>query len=160
MYTTLNPHLVHSTVAQSDHSIIGACCTRWFWSMSQRPSYGLTRSSASRFGGATTGALRSHDHRDVTTNEIHRPPISFFLSSNSFILHIPSPHYIRPFTLPLSAVFHANLRARTYVSNVQQGAVIKKAWAAQRDFLVMASKCKKPDQTVMGVRERTLSLDN
>ncbi|CAN0585437.1 unnamed protein product, partial [Ectocarpus sp. 12 AP-2014] len=31
----------------------------------------------------------------------------------------------------------------------QQGAVIKKAWAAQRDFLVMASKCKKPDQTVM-----------
>ncbi|CAM9862612.1 unnamed protein product [Ectocarpus fasciculatus] len=30
------------------------------------------------------------------------------------------------------------------------GAVIKKAWAAQRDFLVMASNCKKPDQTVLG----------
>ncbi|CAN0325724.1 unnamed protein product, partial [Hapterophycus canaliculatus] len=28
-------------------------------------------------------------------------------------------------------------------------AVIKKAWAAQRDFVLMASKCKKPDQAVL-----------
>jgi hypothetical protein len=26
---------------------------------------------------------------------------------------------------------------------------VKKAWGAQRDFLVMASKCKKPDQTAL-----------
>ena len=27
-----------------------------------------------------------------------------------------------------------------------QGALVKKAWSTQREFLVMAGKCKKPDQ--------------
>lgn len=29
--------------------------------------------------------------------------------------------------------------------------MVKKAWAAQRDFVAMASACKKPDQAVLGV---------
>lgn len=33
--------------------------------------------------------------------------------------------------------------------------MIKKAWAAQRDFLVMAAECKKPDQAVLGVSEES-----
>lgn len=32
--------------------------------------------------------------------------------------------------------------------------MIQKAWDAQRDFVMMASKCKKPDQAVLGVSER------
>ena len=39
-----------------------------------------------------------------------------------------------------------------------QGAVVKKAWGAQRDFLVMASACKKPEPSVLAVRDRVLSV--
>lgn len=46
----------------------------------------------------------------------------------------------------------AFLRDISTTTTCPQAAVIKKAWGAQRDFVLMASKCKKPDQAVMVVR--------
>lgn len=57
------------------------------------------------------------------------------------------------FSLMLSRRKEYNLPLASPTIGNAQGTVVKKAWAAQREFIVMAAACKKPEQSALAVRK-------